>query len=209
MLLHTGSIIITARQRSCRKVMFSLVSVCLFTGGPHMTITHDALDLTVQGPHLLDIRHGPPSSPALDPTPRHQTLDPPSLAWPPLDMRCGTLWSQPLALPSACDIWWLSLETCWTSNFKTPLTGTDVWWPKHIHLASGWYASYWNAFLLIIKWSSTISFTALKPKFATSKEILELSKHFVMINCQVRYIITQIYLSQLTNSVLYGWLHYK
>ena len=29
--------------------MFLQVSVCLFTGGgPHMTITHDTLDLTVQ-----------------------------------------------------------------------------------------------------------------------------------------------------------------
>ena len=28
--------------------MFSVMSVC--SGGPHMTITHDALDLTVQDP---------------------------------------------------------------------------------------------------------------------------------------------------------------
>ena len=30
-----------------REVMFSVVSVC---GGSHVTITHDALDLTIQGP---------------------------------------------------------------------------------------------------------------------------------------------------------------
>ena len=36
--------------------MFSLVSVCS-QGGPHMTITHDALNLTVQGPPpLQDLR---------------------------------------------------------------------------------------------------------------------------------------------------------
>ena len=28
--------------------MFSIVSVCLFTGGAHVTIVHDALDLTKQ-----------------------------------------------------------------------------------------------------------------------------------------------------------------
>ena len=38
---------IASRQRSCGKIMFSVVSVC--PGGPHVTTTHDALDLTVQG----------------------------------------------------------------------------------------------------------------------------------------------------------------
>ena len=32
------------------KVMFSLVSFCLFTGGPHVTISYDVLDLTVPSP---------------------------------------------------------------------------------------------------------------------------------------------------------------
>ena len=36
----------TARQRSCGKVMFSLVSVC--SGAPRVTITRDALNFTVQ-----------------------------------------------------------------------------------------------------------------------------------------------------------------
>ena len=41
----------TAHQRSCEKVLFSLVSVCLFTGegGSHVTITCDALAITVRG----------------------------------------------------------------------------------------------------------------------------------------------------------------
>ena len=41
------------RQRSCRKVMFSQVCVCVCVcvhGGPNVTITHDALELTVRGP---------------------------------------------------------------------------------------------------------------------------------------------------------------
>ena len=42
--------IVTARRRSCGKVMFSVVSVCAQGGGEcHVTITNDALDLTVQG----------------------------------------------------------------------------------------------------------------------------------------------------------------
>ena len=36
--------LITAHQRSCWKVMFLYVSM-----SPHVTITYDALDLTVQG----------------------------------------------------------------------------------------------------------------------------------------------------------------
>ena len=43
--------LVTARQRSCGKVMFSVLRVCLSRGGdgaPHVTITHDALDLTVK-----------------------------------------------------------------------------------------------------------------------------------------------------------------
>ena len=43
---------ITTRQRSFGKVMFSDVSVCLFTGSSYITITHDVLDLTVEAPPL-------------------------------------------------------------------------------------------------------------------------------------------------------------
>ena len=106
--------LVTDRQRSCGKVMFLLVSVCLFMGREevlNVTITHDTLDLTLQGP-----------------SPRHQIWDYP-----------------PVLSSSASDIWWPSLETY--SNFfiwtPTPPPSTDIWWPKHIWLASGWYASYW------------------------------------------------------------------
>ena len=40
--------VITAYQRSCGKVMFSQLCVCCLSGDAHVTITHDALDLTVQ-----------------------------------------------------------------------------------------------------------------------------------------------------------------
>ena len=45
-----SSCLVTARHRSCGKVMFSLVSVHMIRGDPHVSITHDALDLTVHGP---------------------------------------------------------------------------------------------------------------------------------------------------------------
>ena len=43
------TILVTTRRRSCIKVMFSIVSVILSTGvgGFHVTITHDALGLTI------------------------------------------------------------------------------------------------------------------------------------------------------------------
>ena len=48
--------------------MFSVVSVILFRVGPHVTITHDALDLTVQAlasSPPLDTRHVTPPKPNL------------------------------------------------------------------------------------------------------------------------------------------------
>ena len=55
-----------AHQQSCRKVMFSVMSVCPSVHrGSHVTITHNALDLTVQDP--------PNPGPA---PPAHQTWDP-------------------------------------------------------------------------------------------------------------------------------------
>ena len=48
--------VITARQRSCGKVMFSAVSVrqsvILSMGVSHVTNSHNAFDLTIQGPLL-------------------------------------------------------------------------------------------------------------------------------------------------------------
>ena len=115
-------VIITTRQRSWGKVMFSLMSVCLYVnrGSPCHHYTWCI------GTHCTD-------SPLALAPPRHQT------------------WGLPYASPSypGSDNWWPSLETC--SNLFTwgPPNSTDIWWlPKHICIASGRYASYWNAFLL-------------------------------------------------------------
>ena len=56
--MHKKLLIVTALQRSWLKLILSLTSVCSH-GGLHVTITHDALDLTVQGqPWILDLRDG-------------------------------------------------------------------------------------------------------------------------------------------------------
>ena len=60
-------------------------------------ITHDALDLTIQGHPLLDMR--------------------PSLYWDPA---------------------------------PTPRTCSNLFFMKHVRLSSGWFASYWNAFLFVV-----------------------------------------------------------
>ena len=57
---------------------FTLLSNrCGEGGGPHVTITHDALDLTVQGSPPPDIRNGPPGPQTSDMghlrTPRYQS----------------------------------------------------------------------------------------------------------------------------------------
>ena len=41
-------VFITGCQQSCGKVMFSVVSISVSTGGSHVTITRDPLDLTTQ-----------------------------------------------------------------------------------------------------------------------------------------------------------------
>ena len=54
--MHKKLLIVTVLQRSWLKLIFSLTSVCSH-GGLHVTITHDALDLTEQGhPWTLDLR---------------------------------------------------------------------------------------------------------------------------------------------------------
>ena len=58
----------------CGKVIFSQVCVGLSFGGPHVAITHDAWDLTVQGPS-----HGPPFG--------YETWGPQALAQDLPDMR--------------------------------------------------------------------------------------------------------------------------
>ena len=86
----------------CRRLCFHIcLSFCpRGVGGFHMTITHDALHLTVQS------------------HPSH---------------------TQPLPQPP-----WTPLLPC-TWNL-------DVWWPplKHVRLASGQPASYWNAFVFAL-----------------------------------------------------------
>ena len=92
----------------------------------------------------------PIPSPSLHPT-RHVTWGPPAPV-PPPDM--GHEDPPPavaLALPTI-DIWWPLLGT-W-SNLDSTRQGpaptvTDIWWPpKHVRLATGRLASYWNALLL-------------------------------------------------------------
>ena len=64
--------------------------------------------------------------------PRHQTWDPPSpRPWPTLLVTCGCHHWRPVHL-------------------RTHRTSTDIWRPKHVWLASGRYASCWNAFLLVM-----------------------------------------------------------
>ena len=86
---------------------------------PHMTITHDALDLTVPGTSCLpplDIGH-------------HYT-------WTPHTTGTDTWWSRHETLFKLV-------------HLRTTLSGTDIWWLlKYVSLARGRYVSYWNTFLL-------------------------------------------------------------
>ena len=123
--------------------------------GPQCTCPLQTLELSVQRPS--------PSPPKPQPNLPFQTLDftvqsPPPLTasrhWTSLhrtlQSRPHGIWTPPYSDPPCSDIWWPSLETC--SNLFTwgslpPCT--DIWWLlKDMQLASGQYASYWNAFLL-------------------------------------------------------------
>ena len=118
--------------------MFSVVclSFVLFTGRgvvPHVTITHDALDLHYTGTGiLLDISSGTPLS----------QLPGPHCTWEPL---------QPLDTFKVIDSLMASIgvavQTCELA--KIPLLVSEIWsLPlKYVRLASGRLASYWNAFL--------------------------------------------------------------
>ena len=125
--VFSGSIVFTTRQRCCGKAMFSLVSVCLFTEA-HVTITHDALDINVEGPMAL----------ALPLPSGHQKWD---LSHPPLPQACALLMK-----PDGQH--WRPVQTC-------SLEGPLIW--GHGAVRTGWYASYWNAFLLFISSSCYIS----------------------------------------------------
>ena len=97
--------IFNARKRSCGKVMFSVMCVCQSVqGDPHVTITNDALDITVQDPLLwpksrrhetppsrpCPPRHGTMGSPHPQ-SPEHETWDPPGHV-PPLVTSSGNHW---------------------------------------------------------------------------------------------------------------------
>ena len=98
--------------------------VCLFTGGSHGTITHDASDLAVQGPLWtwdLSIQRPQPRPPPL-----HTDMGPHCTGTPS---------------PPDSDIWSPRLDSC--SNLFT-------WPPPPVWTSDGCgrYACYWNAFLL-------------------------------------------------------------
>ena len=109
-----------------------------------MTITHDTLDLIVQAP-----------VPSPSPDIRHRT--PPALASSP-----------------ASDIWWPSVETLQTCSLEGPsLTSTDIWWLEHVRLPNGWYASYWNVFL--VKFRSAMDIRTLFTFFSSRPRHPELT----------------------------------
>ena len=104
--------------------MFSVGCVCHSVSpqvGPHVTITHDAWDLT--GPTYLSL---PLIIPDIIPgIPR------------PLNIRPGT----PSPEPPATDIWWEMLETC-SNLFTWGLPRSGIWWWSLMYV---WFASRWYA----------------------------------------------------------------
>ena len=108
--------VVTVRQRSCGKVMFSLASVChsVWWGwrGSHVIMTHDALDLTIQGPLL------------------YRAL--------------------PLLLVTSGRQDWRRVETCSLEESSPPVVTSGGSLLKHVRWESGWCASYWNAFSLLL-----------------------------------------------------------
>ena len=108
--------IITTRHRSCGKVMFSVVSICLYTGqkaGSHVTIACDTLDFTVQGLHTL------PPSPDMGP---HCTGHLP----PVLLQRWNLIIQGPpfTLLVTSSGHHCRSIQTC---SYQDP-HGADIWW---------------------------------------------------------------------------------
>ena len=115
--------------------------------GSHVTITHDALYLTVYCTRPLTplhiMRHWDPSPDMGHGDPRTWSQSRPDMGHvdPP----------SPLLVTSGGHHW-RPVQTCsldLTVQGASPIT-TDIWWPpKHIQLANGQYASYWNVFLLL------------------------------------------------------------
>ena len=151
----------------------SRLSIILSTGGKfHVTISHDALDLTVQGiPLVLVLPPGHGTSPY------RATMPPGHWTSPYKDFLDSSPSPQPgLAFPSS-DIWWPRLDTCsnlftWASRPVLKSGGQDWRSVQFVHLripnqccqlvaieartvgARGWYTSYWNAVLFSIFLSS-------------------------------------------------------
>ena len=59
-------LLVNSSQRSCWKVIFSVVSVRHSGGGSHVTIIHDALEVTVQDPQP-QLHHAPPQTSDMGP----------------------------------------------------------------------------------------------------------------------------------------------
>ena len=103
---------------------------CLFTGRvPHMSIIHDAMDLTVQPPDIRhgtptpDIRHGTPQTSDMGPHSQTSDMRPPKpQPWPTLLVTSG--WHH-----------------CRPVHLRTHRTSNDIWRPKYVWLASGRYPS--------------------------------------------------------------------
>ena len=144
----------TPHQCSWGKAIFLVMSVRHSVHrGSHVTITHTALDLIIQGP------------PSLAPGRAPQTWDMGPHCIITLDM--GPCCTRILVTSGGQD--WIPVQTCppedppfletsggqdqrpfetWSLKKPSPI-GTGIWWLlKHVWLASGWYASYLNSFLL-------------------------------------------------------------
>ena len=136
--------------------MFSVMFVCLFTGGsPMWPLPIIYLDLTVQPPPcpcpsfwIWDLTGQGPPAPDSSPL-----ASAPPQPWSPPRQDIGPHWTE----TTASDIWWPSLETCWHLFPSGPHTGADIWWLlKHIFSEQvgsrypTWMLSYSKNFFVIL-----------------------------------------------------------
>ena len=125
--------IFTAHQRSCEKVIFSAVSVCS-QGVTYVTITHDALDITVQAPLV------PAQAPwILDLGPLLGS----DILWSSLETCTNMLiWG-----PLNSNIWWPTLEA-WkpvqTCSLEFPIPSLRS---EYLVVVTEAHTAYWNTFL--------------------------------------------------------------
>ena len=113
-------VIITARQGSCGKLMFSVVCVChsICPRGRGVTITHDALDLSIQRP--------PPSPglPFCTDTPSPGPVNRAHNWWHLLVKTGGLFKLVHLSTPNPP----LLVTSVVAPRFKDPNPNTDIWW---------------------------------------------------------------------------------